>query len=137
MEKSTISLLSTEDIAAIKSLGEALDKAAKASDWVALAALLTEDVVFYPPNAPAVKGRTTIQEWIESIGLKMLEHSFVFTEIDGQGDIAYGIATCKETFILGDVATPLKDEETVMGILRRQPDNSWKIDRWCWNSDSE
>ena len=43
--------LSEEDVAAIKSLGAALDEAALASDWGALAALLTEDAVFMPPNA--------------------------------------------------------------------------------------
>jgi uncharacterized protein (TIGR02246 family) len=127
--------LSDEDVAAIRSLGAALDEAALASDWGALAALLTNDAVFMPPNGPAVEGRAAIQEWIESIGLVMTEHTFEFTHVGGHGDVAYGRANYTETFTVGGVATAMEDAGKVLGILRRQPDNSWLIAVWCWNSD--
>jgi uncharacterized protein (TIGR02246 family) len=127
--------LSEADVAAIRSLGAALDEAALASDWGALAELLTEDAVFMPPNGPAVEGRAAIQEWIESTGLVMTEHTFAFTHVDGHGDVAYGRANYTETFTVGGVATAFEDAGKVLGILRRQPDNSWLIAVWCWNSD--
>ena len=127
--------LTEEDITAIESLGAALDEAALASDWGALAALLTEDAVFMPPNGPAVEGRAAIQEWIESIGLVMTEHTFEFTDVGGQGDVAYGRAMYTEAFTIGGVAPAIEDSGKVLGVLRRQPDNSWLIAAWCWNSD--
>ena len=127
--------LSEEDVAAIRSLGEALDEAALASDWGALAALLTEDAVFMPPNGTTMEGRAAIQESIESIGLVMTEHTFEFTDVGGQGDIAYGRANYTETFTVGGVAPAIEDAGKVLGILRRQPDDSWLIAVWCWNSD--
>lgn len=127
--------LTEEDIAAIRSLGAALDEAALASDWGALAALLTEDAVFMPPNGPAVEGRGAIQEWIESSGIVMTAHTFEFTDVGGQGDVAYGRANYTEAFTVGGVAPAIKDAGKVLGVLRRQPDNSWLIAVWCWNSD--
>ena len=127
--------LSDEDVAAIRSLGAALDEAALASDWGALAALLTEDAVFMPPNGPAVEGRAAIQEWIESIALVMTAHTLEFTDVGGHGDVAYGRANYTETFTVGGVAPAIEDAGKVLGILRRQPDNTWLIAVWCWNSN--
>jgi ketosteroid isomerase-like protein len=128
-------LFTGEDIAAIESLGAALDEAALASDWAALAALLTEDAVFMPPNGPAIEGRSVIQEWIESTGLVMTEHTFEFTDIGGQGDVAYGRGNYTETFTVGGAAPAVEGIGKVLGVLRRQPDNTWLIAAWCWNSD--
>ena len=128
-------MLTEEDIAAIKSVGAALDQAALASDWGALAALLTEDAVFMPPNGPAVEGRGAIQVWIESLGIVMTEHTFEFTNVAGQGDVSYGRATYAEAYTVGGVAPAIEDAGKVLGVLRRQPDNSWLIAAWCWNSD--
>lgn len=127
--------LTEEDIAAINSLGAALDEAALAGDWGALASLLTEDAVFMPPNTPAVEGRAAIQEWIESTGLVMTEHTFEFTHVSGQGDLAYARATYTEAYTLGGVAPAIEDAGKVLGILHKQPDDSWLIAAWCWNSD--
>jgi len=127
--------LAEDDIAAINSLGAALDQAALASDWGALAALLTEDAVFMPPNGPAVEGRVTIQEWLESIGIVMTEHTFEFTDVDGQGDVAYCRAIYTETYTVAGIVPAITDAGKTLGVLRRQPDNSWLIAAWCWNSD--
>ena len=127
--------ISEQDVAAIQAVGKALDEAALASDWGALAALLTEDAVFMPPNGPAVEGRAAIREFIESTGLVMTEHTFEFTHIDGIGDTAHARAKYTEAFTIGGVAPAIEDTGKVLGILRRQPDNSWLIAAWCWNSD--
>ncbi len=127
--------LTEEDVAAVRSLGAALDEAALASDWGALAALLTENAVFMPPNGPAVEGRAAIQEWIESLGILMTAHTFEFIDVGGQGDVAYARATYTEAFTVGGAAPAIEDAGKVLGILRRQPDNSWLIAVWCWNSD--
>ena len=127
--------LTEEEIAAVRAVGVALDEAALASDWGALAALLTEDSVFMPPNGPPVEGRVAIQEWIESMDLVMTAHTFQFTDIGGQGDFAYGRASYTETFTVGGAAPAVEDTGKVLGLLCRQPDSTWLIAAWCWNSD--
>ena len=127
--------LSEEDIAAIKSIGPALDEAALAGDWDAIAALFTEDVVLMPPNGTTIEGRGVFREWVESLGLVATEHMIEFTDVGGHGDVAYGRANYAETVTVGGVTPAVEDVGKILTILRRQPDNSWLIAVWCWNSD--
>jgi uncharacterized protein (TIGR02246 family) len=134
-EEVGVKALSDEDVAAIKALGPALDKSALAGDWDAVASLFTEDVVMMGPNSPIIQGRSTLLEVMKSSGMTVTEHVVELVEVDGYGDIAYGRATWKETFSIEGVAEPIKEEGKILGIFRKQPDNSWLIAVWMWNSD--
>ncbi len=130
-----VKALSDEDVAAIKALGPALDKAALAGDWDAVGSLFTEDVVMMGPNSPIIQGRSTLLEVMKSSGMTVTEHVVELVEVDGYGDIAYGRATWKEAFSIEGVPEPIKEEGKILGIFRKQPDNSWLIGAWMWNSD--
>ena len=127
--------LSDEDVAAIKALGTALDKAALAGDWKTLVELFTEDVVMMGPNSPIIQGRSALMEMLESSAMTVTEHVVEIVEVDGYGDIAYGRAKWKETFSVDGMAEPIKEEGKILGIFRKQPDGSWLISVWMWNSD--
>jgi uncharacterized protein (TIGR02246 family) len=127
--------LSEEDVAAIKSIGPAVDQAALAGDWGAVVAVMTEDGVWMPPNSPAIQGRATMKEWVESLGITMTEHTIELVEIDGYGDLAYARGTYAEAYTMGGLAEPTEDVGKNLAILRRQPDGSWLITVWIWNSD--
>ena len=127
-EEVGVAPLSDEDVAAIKALGPALDKAALAGDWDAVDALFTEDVVMMGPNSP-------MMEMLESSGMTVTEHKVELVEVDGYGDIAYGRGIWVEAFTIEDVAEPIKDEGKILGIFRKQSDGSWLIAVWSWNSD--
>ena len=134
-EEPGLKALSDEDVAAIKAIGPALDKAVLAGDWDAIDTLFTEDVVMMGPNSPIIHGRTTLLEVIKSSGMTVTEHVVEIIDVDGYEDIAYGRATWKETFSIEGVAEPVREEGKILGIFRKQADGSWLIAVWMWSSD--
>ena len=126
--------LTEADIAAIKSVGRAIDQAALANDWNALVAVFTDDALMLQPNGPAYPV-TELRGMIESSGMKVMKHSLDFVEVDGQGDIAYGRAIYSETATAEGMTEPMEDSGKILSVLRRQPDGSWLISLWMWNSD--
>jgi ketosteroid isomerase-like protein len=131
----SIKPLSEDDIVAITALGPAIDKAAIEGDWNALVLMFTEDVLLMTPNCPAIEGRSSFLTWVDSLGIKISEHRVEFNEINGYGDIAYGIASYFITIRIEGAEDPIKDEGKILAILLKQPDDSWLIAVWSWNSD--
>ena len=127
--------LSDADVAAIKALGPALDEAVLAGDWNGVITLFTEDGMWMGPNSPIIQGHSAMMDLLESSGMKVTEHKVEFVEVDGYGDIAYARGNGVETFSMEGVAEPIKDEYKLLGILRKQPDGSWRIALWSWNSN--
>jgi len=130
-----VKALTTEDVAAIKALGPAIDKAALIGNWDAFFELFAEDMVMMPPNMPAVKGRPAYVAWFKSMDVKFTESNYKVDKIDGYGDIAYATATYTETFSIAGVEEPIYDEGKILTILRKQPDGSWLFSIWMWASD--
>ena len=126
--------LTEEDVAAIKSIGPAIDQAALGGDWDALVALFGDDALMLQPNGPAYPV-TELRDMIESSGMTVMEHSLEFVDVEGQSDIAYGRAIYSESFTVEGVAEPIEDSGKILSVLCRQPDGSWLISRWMWNSD--
>ena len=127
--------LSEADVAAIKSIGPAVDRAVLAGDWGAVVAVMTEDGSWMPPNSPAIQGRAALKAWVEAFDLTMTEHKLELFEVGGHGDVAYARGTYAETFTLGGVTEPIADVGKNLAVLRRQPDGTWLIAVWIWNSD--
>lgn len=133
-EKIGAKTLSDKDVAAIKAIGPALDKTNLSSDYIALTGLFTEDAMLMGPNGPTIQGRSALLELLESSGMTVSEHKVKFVEVGGYGDLAYAIGTWVETFSY-EGNEPVKEEGKILGILRKQPNGSWLIARWSWNSD--
>jgi len=128
--------LSVEDVAAIKAIGPALDKADLALDWSALVELMTEDVLFMNPNSPAIQGRAAVKELYESLGFTAVtEHRHVLHEVDGYGDIAYARGTYEVEYSLEGVDESAKDKGKTLLILRKQSDGSWLIAIFSYSTD--
>ena len=127
--------LSEEDVAAIESTVASYVQSALASDFAEWAALHTEDAVRLPPNQPAVKGRAAIQNW--GAAFSLTDFTITPLEIDGRDGLAYARVTYSYsgTLTAEGMSEVVTDSGKVLGILRRQPDNSWLIAVWCWNSD--
>ena len=126
--------LTEEDVAAIKSIGPAIDQAALEGDWDAVAALFTDDAVILQPNGPAYPV-SELTGMIESTGMTVMEHSLEFVDVDGHSDIAFGRAIYSERFTVEGAAEPIEDSGKILSVLRKQPDGSWLISLWMWNSD--
>jgi ketosteroid isomerase-like protein len=135
-EEPGVKPLSDADVAAIKAIGPAIDKATLEWDIDALLELWTEDTLLMNQNAPIIQGRAGVAEYykpFETVTWK--EHKHELLEVDGYGDIAYARGAYKVAYVLEGAAEPTKLEGKTLLIFRKQPNGSWLISRFCWNSD--
>lgn len=131
-------LLSDEDIAAIRSLDASYAQAILSEDADAIAALYAEDGIEMPPNAPANVGREIIRQWYTTSVFPVYDFDdFTITpgEIDGVNGLAFNRGTYSSTTVEGTSVS-----ETVTGkyvvIARRQADGTWLWSVDIWNVDS-
>ncbi len=135
-EEAGVAPLSDEDVAAIKAIGSALDKANLAGDFDAVVEMMTEDVLLMNPNEQIIQGRAKILEWFNAFKpATFTEHKHELLEVDGHGYIAYARGAYKNAFIFEGIDEPIRGEGKTLLILRKQTDGSWLISRFCWNSD--
>ncbi len=135
-EEVGVAPLSDEDIAAIKAIGPALDKANVAGDFDAIVEMMTEDVLLMNPNEQIIQGRAEVLKWFNAFkSATFTEHKHELLEVVGYGDIAYARGAYKNAFIYEGIDEPIKGEGKTLMILRKQPDGTWLISIFCWNSD--
>ena len=102
------------------------------ADWAAVALQYTEDAIRFPPGGDPIKGRSNIQEGLEAVD-KYTAFTTEMIEIDGHGDIAYGLAKFSATFVLVGSSEPMDASGMSMVILKKQANNTWKLFRVLWN----
>jgi uncharacterized protein (TIGR02246 family) len=129
-----VEALSDEDVAANKASLEAYVQAIRTEDWMAVAALYTEDAVLMPPNQPIVQGREAILTWLGAYPT-LTEFNLTITEIDGCGDLAYVVGTVSMTIAPEGAPEPIQDTGKFIEIRRKQEDGSWLIAVDMFNSD--
>ena len=130
-----LSILSEEDIQAIKEITTRFAQAVNAKDWASVAALYTEDAVFMPANMPRVEGREAILTWMQ--GFPPLQNFELVDEgIDGAGDLAYVFGSVVMTFAAEEGQESVKDIGKYVEIRRKQDDGSWLIAVDIFNSDA-
>jgi uncharacterized protein (TIGR02246 family) len=128
--------LLVEDIAAIKAIGPAIDKATLEWDIEALLDVWTEDTLLMNQNAPIVKGREGVAAYYKAAeSATYTDHKHELLEVDGYGDIAYARGAYRVAFIAEGATEPTQLEGKTLLILRKQSDGRWRISRFCWNSD--
>ena len=125
------------DEKAIRALTEEYAAAFSAGDVVRLLACYTEDAVRMPPDAPAYTGRAAFEEGFRS---KFEQFSYQLVWPKEEIVVADGWAFHQRTY--RSRLTPVGGGEVIEGsgkaiaIFQKQPDNSWRIAREIWNSDS-
>ena len=135
-EGKMVAALSDEDIAAIKAIGPAIDKATLAMDIDAIVELYTENTLLMNQNEPIIQGRVGVAKYYKAFkNVTMKEHKHELLEVNGYGDIAYARGAYKVAYVLENVAEPIIDEGKTLLILRKQPESSWLISIFCWNSN--
>ena len=135
-EEVGVKALSDEDIAAIKAIGPALDKASLALDIDALLELWTEDTLLMNPNEPIIQGRAGVVKYYKAFEtVTMKEHKHELLEVDGYGDIAYARGAYKVVYVMEGIDEPVEDKGKTLLILRKQSNSSWLIALFSWSSD--
>jgi ketosteroid isomerase-like protein len=135
-EEVGIKALSDEDVAAIKAIGPALDKASLAMDIDAIAELYTVDTLLMNQNEPIIQGRAGVVEYYKAFEtVTMKEHKHELLEVDGYGDIAYARGAYKVVYVMEGIDEPVEDKGKTLLILRKQSNSSWLIALFSWSSD--
>ncbi len=133
---STHSANAATDRAAIDQGHEAFLAGMRANDCNALLPLLTEDVVFAPPNAPTATGRDGVRQWCEPVFKQVKTSGVTVSDRDvvvaGEWAIEHGNFDWALAPIAG--GAELREQGRFVAIYRRQSDGSWKLARDIWNS---
>jgi len=123
------------DATAIKSEALVWFDKYNAGDAEGVAALYAEDAVFMAPGAPAVVGRSAIQDAIASDTAKskaagLTNKGDEVTDVGVAGDMAW----ITGTFSVTDASGTVVDKGKYVTVYRRAS-GKWPIIRDIWNSD--
>jgi uncharacterized protein (TIGR02246 family) len=130
------------DVAAIKEVSAAIDHAFAAGDAAALAALVTDDAVWMPPEEPTVSGRAAVEARYADLfsGLRNrftdVAHSLEVVEVRVCGNWAMSRGRYRLALTLPTVPQPIAITGKNVHTYLRQPDGSWLIASDIWNSDA-
>jgi uncharacterized protein (TIGR02246 family) len=124
------------DRAAIDRGHEAFLAGMRANDCNALLPLLTEDVVFAPPNTPTASGLDGVRQWCEPIFKQVKTTAVTVSDRDvvlaGDWAIEHGNFDWTVAPIAG--GPEQREQGRFVAVYRRQPDGTWKLTRDIWNS---
>jgi uncharacterized protein (TIGR02246 family) len=132
--------LSAADEAAIREADQAFAKAASASDAAALTAFYASDAVLMPPGSPALKGSEAIGKFWSTMTSSVTGPFELKTmAVDGRGDLGFSTGEYTATFTPRKAgAKPMPAEHgKYLGIMKKQPDGSWKLIYDTWNTNGE
>jgi ketosteroid isomerase-like protein len=121
--------LTEQDRAALEQVIDDVARNLEAADFATWAGRFSQDAVIYSPNAPAIRGRTVIQEWGESFP-PIQDLTWFDVQVWGQGDLAYGTSGYAFT-----VEGFPPDTGKQLWAFRRAADGRWEIVAVSYNSD--
>jgi len=125
------------DIEAIKSLSEDCSRAWNEGDYEGYMALIDEEAMFLPPNAPTFGGIETIRSSYKT-SFDSLDFNVAITteEIHVCGDLAFSRDGWKGSMNPKDGSEPIVFDNKTLSIYKRQADGSWKYWRIIYSSNS-
>ena len=124
--------LPAQDVAAIRA-ASAASAAAAGKDMAAWFAILADDVVLLPANAPAIAGRAAAEKYFRGFPpFKDLRVEPI--EIEGRGDLAY-VRGRYSIVVTPPGAPEQRDSGKYLEIWRKQADGTWKMTRDISTSD--
>lgn len=130
------------DVAAIKEVSAAIDRAFAAGDAAALAALVTEDAVWMPPDEPMIRGRTAVETRYSHLFQELhsrfeeVTHAMDVAEVWVCGDWATSRGTYRLVLTLEAVPRPIEITGKNVHTYRRQPNGDWLVASDIWNTDA-
>jgi ketosteroid isomerase-like protein len=125
--------LSDADRTALAQLREGFIQATLARDFDRILATRTEDIVWMPPNAPIVSGKSEVRQWLEA-GPRAVGFELTPTRLEGDDDLAFERGRFVYRALMG--ADTVTDAGKYLVILRRQADGAWLLAVEMWNSDA-
>ena len=127
------------ELEAINGLQRLVDAAIIAGDTEAYVALIAEDAVLMPPNAPPVIGKEAIRVWNEAMSrqFRFQTYKSVDDEVVLAGDWAFRRATAEWALTTFGGGEPIRDSGKFIIIYERQANGSWRVARDIWNTSTQ
>jgi ketosteroid isomerase-like protein len=127
------------DLKAINTLQRQVDSAIMAGDTESYVALIADDAVLMPPNAPPVIGKDAIRSWnqVMSQRFRMQAYKPLNDEVILAGKWAFRRATADWTLVPVAGGEPMHDSGKFIIIYERQANGSWRVARDIWNSNTQ
>ena len=123
--------LSSPDVAAIRALIEPWTNACVRRDWDTLLGMCTDDVIFLPPNKPAVQN-SGVRQWLDDFPtIKAM--AWDIDHIEGVIGLACLRGWVKMTLDVSGQEVLFNGKYT--DICRKQADGSWRFALVIWNSN--
>ena len=124
--------LSSEDRDALQALTDRLVSLSLDRDWDAFLELLTDDVVFLPPDELAVIGKAAVADFLEAYPI-MTQFNTSIGSADGRADHAAALGPF-------DITVETEEGETRMVgkwlATYRKEWGRWRMATDCWNLDA-
>jgi uncharacterized protein (TIGR02246 family) len=129
---------STEsDVTAILELERAVFEAENAGDLEEWLSFVDDDPVWMIPNQPSLTSKEAIREWAAPYFEQYdLHEETTDREVKVCGDWGYLRAHWNWTLTPKGGGDSITDTGNSIWIVRRQPDDSWKMSQVIWNSDN-
>jgi uncharacterized protein (TIGR02246 family) len=118
---------------------EAYNGALKAGDLEGWLATLTDDCVFLPPGAPALKGKDAIRTWAGENMFSVFDVAleYDFEEVDFVGSTAQAWGWFDQTLTPKDGSEPLRIRGKFLDVFQPDEAGDWKLARCAYNADHE
>jgi len=105
-----------------------------AGDTVAVLGLCVDDVVWLPPNEPAMRGKSAVAEWVAALPENRIRRiEITNVHIDGNGRLAYKVADFTTWLDTPGQAS----NEPIMGshlwVLREVSPEQWRVAVVAWS----
>ena len=129
---------STEaDVEAINDVNRQCLEALNAGDMETYVSFFAQDVVWMPPNEPAVTGMGAIESWVRPLFDQFTyEETWSSEELVVFGDWAFDRGSYTMTATQKEEGEVVEDMGKHIYIFKRQPDGNWRYARLISNSDS-
>ena len=126
------SVLSPEDIQALKEITATHIESSLAGDRKAWTSTCTDDVILLPPGDSRVDGKEAAAEWLEGFP-KVLEFKGSPSVVRGTGNMAFttGVAHTKLEMDGEAIDAAMK----WLAVFERQDNGGWKMIVDMWNGD--
>ena len=115
---------------------EAYVKAINSNNLGNMLATITDDIVYLPPNSPAIVGKSEVGPWLQGY-FEAFHTQWIKTTVEFviQGDLAYEWYTYQATDTARDGGEVTTDSGNGINIYRRGADETWRVSRDMWATD--
>ncbi len=125
--------LSESDLKAISQTHQRWIGEEIANNSAATLQLCTNDVVWMPPDSPALIGKEVIDRWLAGAQVEVQSIQISNLKIDGDGSVAYLTANYSTTYISGPEAVTSHARGEHLWILRKMSSGDWKVAIVMWS----